>query len=163
LQYLKDNGARLGIGVCPGIKMFTGDEHDRNFDPRVEIGEARHLVAPTLAIAYSRAVLDSVKEWEFKRDDAEIYLNLALSWFRKTLKVIRHCGGYPVDFFIPTDPSMVKPEDNPWPEIDPNENVVYIPGKQSSLENRSEIVWAAVETAYAIQEYKRIRALWEGF
>jgi hypothetical protein len=160
IDYITNNSERLGISVSPASKMCTGDEHDKNWDSKVKIGEARHLVSPDLVIAYSRAVHPALKDFIFHLNDAYDYISLAQSRFRQALKVIR-CYGYPPDTFIPTDSASIPPGVTSWTEVDSDEgeNVVFVPKERSSIMNRSMMVWAAAELAYARQEFKRVQSL----
>ena len=75
--------------------------------------------------------------------------------FKQTLKVLSHYG-YPWELAIPTDPNCIKPDDHPWPEVDPAENVVLVPLERSLLWNRSFIAWAAAENLYTKRQIEEL-------
>jgi hypothetical protein len=152
--YISDNAERLSIGFFPAAKRHLYDVYYGN--PKVAIGEARWFISnPTLVIDYAQATRIAIEGEDFEKA-AEYFYQVDFR-FDQTMKVLSHYG-YPWELAKPTDPDCVEPDDHPWPEIDPVENVVLVPLERSLLWNRAFIAWAAAEALFA---RKRVQHLFD--
>jgi len=151
-KYISENSERLSIGIFPAAKRHLYDRYHLN--PKVAIGEARWFISnPTLVINYSQAARWAIKKEKYEQA-AECFRQANFR-FDQTEKVLDYYK-YPWELAIPTDPDCVGPDDHPWPEIDPAENVILVPLERSLLWNRSFIAWAAAETAYTNYKVERL-------
>ena len=131
VDYVLQNGKKLGIGSTPGAKRFVGDSYYMNEE--VEDGEARWFMAePILAIGFFQAADEAFKQGNLT--EAAHYYGIAKYRLKRTLEIIEEYG-YPPELFKVIAPTTRGGENT------------YEPFRRSLLWNRALVMIACSQAA----------------